>query len=473
MPSSAGSTFSKGVRTAAETREGSELHMTTTIRGAEHEHPTKLGILRVAIQELDDLGQGGFRIAHVIKTSRASYSSLYHHFGSREALIREAQAHRYVPIEQGALTRCVESARDVATFEEFARVFAQFVTSALNDETARAERRRNAEVLGFAMTDDDLLARIVRQQHDELLPMRQLLTGLQRRALVRPDLNVDAYLAWLLGMFFGHMLLEIDPVLGPSSAAWDKCALLALLQPLTYYREPLPWSDEWLQRDSYPDVQDTTSVPPLGEASTEPAAPSLHPTAQALLDRTKELLATEGEEALRLPMILDGLATSVTSLYHFFGSREGLIMAAHADRFVDRTNESVQAFATAASRTSTSEEFLAFLTIIINISAYEPHFVQFRKTRTQVLGAAMSRPLLLESISKRQRETFLRFAGVTDGAKRRGQVRPDLETAPTTLWFQGIQLGRVLTEIDPSLADNEGWASITIEGLAAALRPES
>lgn len=442
--------------------------MTTVISAAQQGHPTKLAILQVAIQELDEFGQGGFRIAHVIKTSKASYSSLYHHFGSREALIREAQANRYVPIEQEAMTRCIEAAREASTFEEFAHVFAQFITSALNDEVARSERRRNAEVLGFAMTDDDLLARLVRQQHDQLLPLRDLLVDLQRRALVRRELVVDAYLAWLLGMLFGHLLLEIDPVLGPSSSAWDKLALLALLQPLAPHREPLDWSEEWLRDEVYTKAAETSAPPPpIGEAAELSIEP-LYPTAQALLDRTKELLATHGEESLRLPMILEGLGTSVTSLYHFFGSREGLIMAAHADRFVDRTNESVQVFATAASRTSTAEEFMAFLAIIINVSAYGPHFVEFRRTRTQVLGAAMSRPLLLESVSKRQRETFLRFGGVIEGAKSRGQARSDLETAPTALWFQGVQLGRILSEMNPALSESEVWSTLTVEGSAAA-----
>lgn len=443
--------------------------MTAVSPGEVHEHPTKMEILRVAIQELDDFGQGGFRVAHVIKTSKASYSSLYHHFGSREALVREAQARRYVPIERATLARCIASARVVKGFDAFAEVFAQFITTALNDKVAQAERRRNAEVLGFAMTDDDLLERLVRQQHDELLPLKELLTGLQQRGLIRSDLDVDSYLAWLLGMLFGHLLLEIDPILGPSSSDWDHCALLALLQPLTREKEPLAWSGKWLCRDNYRGTG-ASSMPSVGPSVDDLETP-LHPTAQALLDRTKELLAIHGEETLRLPMILDGLGTSVTSLYHFFGSREGLIMAAHTDRFVDRTNESVQAFATAAARTTTPEEFAAFFSIIINVSAYEPHFIQFRRTRTQVLGAAMSRPLLLESLSARQRETFLRFASVTDGAKARGQIRNDLETAPATLWFQGIQLGRVLTEIDASLADSESWTALTNEGSAAAFRP--
>ena len=47
-----------------------------------------------------------------------------------------------------------------------------------------------------------------------------------------------------------------------------------------------------------------------------------------------------------------------------------------------------------------------------------------------------------------------------------------IETASTVLWFQGIQLGRVLSEMDPSLADSEGWSGLTIEGAAAAFRPE-
>ena len=445
---------------------------TVALDDARQRHPTKQAILRVAIEELDQLGQGGFRIAHVVKASNASFSSLYHHFGSRESLIREAQANRYVPMEQGALGEFRSAAARAESPEDFSVAFVELVTRMLNDPVAQRGRRRNAEVLGFSMTDDELLARIVYQQRLQTSGFAATLRDAQRRGLIRDEFEVEAYVSWMLGMLFGHVLLEIDPVLGPTNAEWDKCAVLALLQPLYVGDEPVSWSASWKSLDysaeSFRALPRGLSNAAL--AADDLASPALHPTAQALLERTKQLLETVGEESLRLPQILDGLGTSVTSLYHFFGNREGLIVSAHADRFVDRTNEAIEAFATAASHTTTFDEFLAFMTLVINMSAYGPHFIQFRRTRTQVLGAAMSRPQLLDALAVSQRRTLMRFGSVAQGAVDRGQIRSDVDVEATTLWYQGIQLGRVLSEIDPELSENECWTNFTIEGTAAAFR---
>lgn len=445
---------------------------TAALDDAQQRHPTKEAILRVAIEELDDFGQGGFRIAHVVKTSNASFSSLYHHFGSREALIREAQAHRYVPIEPATLVDFKAVAARARTSDAFFDAFAALISRLLNDPIARNGRHRNAEVLGFAMTDDELLERIVCQQRLQTSGFAASLRDAQRRTLIREDLDIDAYVTWVLGMLFGHLLLEIDPVLGPSSAEWDRCATLALLQPLTLAGDPISWKSTWAV-DEYSQAMLRSaprSLPASAIAAEQLVAPPLHSTAQALLDRTKELLESVGEESLRLPQILEGLGTSVTSLYHFFGNREGLIVSAHADRFVDRTNEALEAFVTAASHTTTFDEFLTFMTLVINMSAYGPHFIQFRRTRTQVLGAAMSRPQLLDAIAISQRRTMMRFGDVARGAIDRGQVRGDLDVEATTLWYQGIQLGRVLTEVDPALAESESWTNFTVEGTAGAFR---
>ena len=42
---------------------------------------------------------------------------------------------------------------------------------------------------------------------------------------------------------------------------------------------------------------------------------------------------TGGEASIRVKQIADEAGTSVTSIYHFFGSREGLIEAAQIARF--------------------------------------------------------------------------------------------------------------------------------------------
>jgi hypothetical protein len=76
----------------------------------------------------------------------------------------------------------------------------------------------------------------------------------------------------------------------------------------------------------------------------------------------------------------------------------------------------------------------------------------------------------LASVVRNQRLVTEQFASISDSAQENGFIEPGLDTKATALWFQGMQTGKVLTEIQPGLDKNEEWIDLAIEGVDAALR---
>ena len=57
-----------------------------------------------------------------------------------------------------------------------------------------------------------------------------------------------------------------------------------------------------------------------------------HPTEQKVLDATVRIIDEHGEAAVRIHDIQIECDVTAPSIYHFFGSREGLVIEAQADR---------------------------------------------------------------------------------------------------------------------------------------------
>jgi AcrR family transcriptional regulator len=425
---------------------------------------TRDALLAAAVKELDEQGQGAFRLARVLDVANASFSSLYHHFGSREGLLRDAHLERFRQSTRHDLASFASAALRAATTEAFLTLVASHVLDAANNPSVQRGRRQRIESLAVALTDPELLDLIIPIQQHHFSSLAAIFDRVRQRGLIRQDLNFESYVAWVNGMQLGHVLLEIDRELGPTSSTWNRCAVLATLQPLTIDHEPLVWSPAW---ESTPT---TTGSPPTPLAYADIPTTSEHPTAKALLANTMAILDQSGEQAVRLPHVLEGTETSVTSIYHFFGDREGLITAANAERFMRVSPGVVVDFRTATSLAKTPEDFFAFLRLNLLSHVINDDIMKWRWSRIEVLGAAFRRPSLLTAVEQSQQRIIAQFASITQEAQRRAFLRPDIEPRSAALWFQGMQMGRVLTEIQPDLDHHHEWLDLSIEGIDAALR---
>lgn len=173
-----------------------------------------------------------------------------------------------------------------------------------------------------------------------------------------------------------------------------------------------------------------------------------------------------GDPAVRVKAISDQAGVSVASLYHFFGDREGLIEAAHAERFHRGRSEVLDRFGEAVASCQDRDDFIAALrtSIVAVSSSIRRHD---RLARAHALGATIGRPQLLARLVEDPTEART-LADIFAGAQRRGWVDAHVDVAAVADWTRALLFGRVLVE-QGNESDLEAWTELTVQAVTAAL----
>jgi AcrR family transcriptional regulator len=191
----------------------------------------------------------------------------------------------------------------------------------------------------------------------------------------------------------------------------------------------------------------------MASKSTGTLVPT-HPTAQRLLDAAVRSMDTEGEAGLRVDAVVSEAGVTIPVLYHHFGSREGLVRAAHVVR-LRRAMEAVLAKVELALSQVHDRQGLMDVTDMILESVGSPSEERF--IRLNVLGATYGRPELQAEVAALQLEIWERMAEHFRGPQEKGWIRPDLDLVVYIGWMFGLFIGRTLVDIQEGAVDGDEW----------------
>ena len=193
---------------------------------------TKRALLDAAIADMEATGEASIRITKILKESGVTNGSLYHHFGSREGLVREAIAERFLGSVTEGLIVFAERVAKVRTSEE---MFALFRKELLRIGTpeVKMQRTRRMTALAAALPRAELLERVIADQGKYFDGAADALSRLQDRGLIKADVDVRAFAAWFLGLSLSRLLSDIEPDLDPDTewSEYTYTALVAILTP--------------------------------------------------------------------------------------------------------------------------------------------------------------------------------------------------------------------------------------------------
>ena len=185
-----------------------------------------------------------------------------------------------------------------------------------------------------------------------------------------------------------------------------------------------------------------------------------------LLEAAIEVIERDGEAALRVDHVAEMVGVTKPSIYHFFGDRDGLIVAAQAERYRRSINYSLADLDFDIVLECESQVEYAQLLKTVIMSANTSDGVIRRRLRVEVLGSAVSRPALRESISDVHRQAVATLAKVVGYGQKRGWFRSEFSPSALASWWYGVIFGRHLVE-DYSNADDAGeWTAITWSTIA-------
>jgi len=203
-------------------------------------------------------------------------------------------------------------------------------------------------------------------------------------------------------------------------------------------------------------------------------SPILNPTptsqsAQRILDAAVEICAASGEASLRIADVMERAGVQAPMIYRHFGDREGLVQSAQLARGLSVMNTVLVAFADAIASATDADSVRRSVSMLIEgIGSAEQ--LEMRRGRLEVLGAAISRPVLLERLRENRSSVSELLLGALSRVQADGYIRSDLDVVVFVDWAMGAAMGLAGVELMSTVPRiREAWLQMQLQAVNALL----
>ena len=190
--------------------------------------------------------------------------------------------------------------------------------------------------------------------------------------------------------------------------------------------------------------------------------------ARDMLNRTIAVIETDGEEGVRVVDIAKHGGVAVTTLFHLFGNRDSLIMAAQIERYVRGQASMIEEFDVDTAIARTKEDFRAVVIRMVR-SETAPINSAIRQSRQGVFGSASRQSELMTAITSSHNSMCLGLQVALERAKENGWIEPTLDTLATAYWILGLINSRVFIEAGSPQLDRRAWDDLTLKSILRVL----
>ena len=182
-------------------------------------------------------------------------------------------------------------------------------------------------------------------------------------------------------------------------------------------------------------------------------------TRDRILDVVLELLEAGGEVAVRIDDVRDRSGVSIGSIYHHFGHRDGLIVAAQVRRFARFAEAEIAALSDIVERSASVAQFRRALRQLTLHTSSELRVAE-RWARVAVLASTVGRPELAEEVRAIQTQLTDEFQAHVAQGQVRGFFRADLDPRAVALFVEAYSLGLALNDMDARPVSEKDWEKV-------------
>ena len=190
--------------------------------------------------------------------------------------------------------------------------------------------------------------------------------------------------------------------------------------------------------------------------------------AHDMLNRTIAVIETDGEEGVRVVDIAKHVGVAVTTLFHLFGNRDSLIMAAQIERYVRGQASMIEEFDVDTAIARTKEDFRAVVIRMVR-SETAPINSAIRQSRQGVFGSAYGQSELMTAITSSHNSMCLGLQVALERAKENDWIEPTIDTLATAYWMLGLLNSRVFIEAGSPQLDRRAWDDLTMKSILRVL----
>ena len=192
---------------------------------------------------------------------------------------------------------------------------------------------------------------------------------------------------------------------------------------------------------------------------------------QTVLHEVEQQLRREDERYLRVPEVCRATGVNYGSVYHHFGSRDGLIDAAYAEMFTKTVASDVELIREAIRKSTSFGAFLIAIERLLNTATSGDERRINRATRMRILAASATRPMLREVIGRAQAEITKELAETIKICQRRGWMRSDFDPKSVAVFVQVVIFGRNLDDLSIEAMPESEWAAFMYQVFGLLLTP--
>lgn len=120
-------------------------------------------------------------------------------------------------------------------------------------------------------------------------------------------------------------------------------------------------------------------------------------TMSRIVDVAIAQIETEGEPGLRVNDVARASGVSVATLYHYFGDREGVVVAARMKQFQEHSSFDHDVFTSILDTSGNPDEFRQKMFAALGTVAMQGS-PQSRFIRAEIVGSSRTRPALAEAL---------------------------------------------------------------------------
>ena len=187
------------------------------------------------------------------------------------------------------------------------------------------------------------------------------------------------------------------------------------------------------------------------------------PVMQAVLNAVGDRLMKGDESLIRIPEICEATGVNYGSVYHHFGSREGVIDAAYHQMFTTLAEEDLETLHSVSVSSQSFEEYLVALQGLIGTFASSDVRRARRALRARIVAASMMRPELRVLIGATQSRLTNELRSIVEYGQEREWLNRDLSAHAVAVLIQVLLVGRTLDDVSTTPIDNSVWeASMVI-----------
>ncbi|CAB4323181.1 unannotated protein [freshwater metagenome] len=417
-------------------------------------HPTEHRILEEVVRIIDEQGEAAVRIHDLQTACDVTAPSIYHFFGSREGLVIEAQAERLVRSFDANDAIIDAQLASATSRDELREAMRSFLEIYWRPERAPIRAQR-LSALGSAIGRPELIARFDQVIRDYVVDRTERLRPFQDRGWLQADFDLRFINYWMIGVLFGRVYLEFGGESGPFpewDAITEKALEYILFGPEQVERAVAPVTD----RDRSGHRQNAGGQSPNSYDRTT----NRHPTESKILEEAVRVIDLHVEAAVRIHDIEVACEVTAPSIYHFFKSREGLVIEAQAERLKRSFAELDLVIDAGLHSVSSRDELRRATRSIVNLY-WQPERTAVRAQRLSALGSAIGRP----ELSARFHEVICEYVELMsvrlEPLQERGWILPDLDLRAFNFWMMGILLGRVYIEFGGNTGPFPEWNAMT------------